>query len=539
MINNSIQSSRRIKHRYFLVAIVMIWCISFGIAFVVITFDVSNKANSEIHDYSVSLINRLDNLLSKGEEVINDINQLPITDCSSDSIYQIKLLHFNNYLIQNATKLMPGHYDVCSSMMGLYADPLQAIPADLEFNRIRYWFNQIVNHTNPLKNHMVMEKDGARINMHLQILFDSDLNTKTYLAAQFLSQGRVIATSGPTIDSRSLLNAGTEWRSQLVISSERERFSVLVARNENHIQQAVTAVFTGALGWLALLASVLSLLLYFCIKNHHNSFKFALIDGIERCQLIPHFQPIIDTKSNTCVGAEVLTRWFCHDGSMISPSIFIPAAEQYGLMPKLTRYIIGHTLKEVGTFLSVHPHYYISINLSLDDLENESIYDLLNYEVTRYGLASDQLRIELTERQFINKDSAITALQRYTEAGYRIYVDDFGTGYSSLAYLNDLPIDTLKIDKVFVDSLGFQSVTSSVTKHIIDMANTLNLELIAEGVENEMQSQYLQTLGVTVMQGWLYSKALSASEWILFCQLTNMDRREVKNTHKKSKEIHI
>lgn len=178
---------------------------------------------------------------------------------------------------------------------------------------------------------------------------------------------------------------------------------------------------------------------------------------------------------------------------------------------------LGH-LKILGHFLSANPQHYISINLSLDDLEDGGIYELLEQEKQRYKLRSEQLRLELTERQFITKESAISVLYRYKAAGYRIYIDDFGTGYSSLAYLMDLPVDTLKIGKVFIDNIGYQSATKSVTKHIIEMANTLNLELIVEGVETKEQCHILQKLGVNIVQGWLYSKALPASEWVSFCE---------------------
>nr|WP_236782826.1 EAL domain-containing protein [Aliivibrio fischeri] len=261
--------------------------------------------------------------------------------------------------------------------------------------------------------------------------------------------------------------------------------------------------------------------MFFLIKKHRNSFVFLFNKGIKEKEFIPYFQPIVDAKTGDCVGAEVLTRWIPNDGHAVSPDVFIAEAEKYGLTPILTQYIIINALKEVGSFLSDHPEYYISINLSLVDLNDDSIYELLIQKTESYKLKPEQLRIELTERQFIDRDGSIIALNRYKEKGYKIYVDDFGTGYSSLSYLTDLPLDILKIDKVFVDSLGVESATSSVTKHIIDMANTLNLELIAEGVETEEQSQHLQDLGVNIMQGWLYSKAIPAIDWIIFCHAEN------------------
>jgi sensor c-di-GMP phosphodiesterase-like protein len=519
------------KYSFLIISLFLIWGMTLVISYSIISFKVNSKINDELDKYGVSLIGKFEVLLANGERALDEINQLSISSCSVDSVYQLKLLHFRHFFIKNATWITNENNEVCSSMEGKHKDILKNTSPYLLLNNVSYWFNQTVDKDRPYSYHIVMEKDQSRVNMHLKIVFDSYLENRPYLAAQFLSKNKVISTSG-LMDSTPLSSLSrNDWRMK-EITSDYGPFSVMVARNEHDISVAIFEAIKRSFTLIVLTALMLSFIFYFLMKKHRSSFKLALMDGLKQNEFIPYFQPIINAKNNTCVGAEVLTRWIRNDGDIISPAIFIPEAEKHGLMTALTKQIIIKALKDIGPFLSQSSQYYISINLSLDDLNDDSIYHLFMQETARYELAPEQLRIELTERQFIDKECSIMALNRYREAGYKIYVDDFGTGYSSLAYLKDLPLDTLKIDKVFVDSLGQESATSSVTKHIIDMANTLNLDLVAEGVETEQQSQHLQALGVNIMQGWLYSKALPAVDWILFCHIESHSHRKENKQNK-------
>ncbi|MUK44092.1 EAL domain-containing protein [Aliivibrio fischeri] len=520
-LNNNHWFSIGRKYCYLTISILLIWMITFTLFYSVILFNTKNKINNELDEYGVSLIKKFEVLLINAEKALDEINNLSISSCSNDSLHELKLLHFKDFFIQNAVWVNKDDNKICSSLEGERKDRLENTQPSLLFGSVKYWFKRRIDKNHPNSYHIVMEKDNARVSMHLKIVFDSYLENRSYLIAQILSENRVISMSKPmNIRPLSSLINSDDWRIKKLVS-DYGPFSVIVARNKYDINQTIIEEMKRSFKLMILTSAILSFAFYFGIKKRSRSFKFALIEGLKKEEFIPYFQPIMDAKTNSCVGAEVLTRWKSSDGDMVSPAIFIPAAERYGLITELTKQIIEKALKGIGPFLSKYSERYISINLSLEDLNDDSIYYLLVQETARYKLLPEQIRIELTERQFIDKECSISSLNRYKEAGYKIYVDDFGTGYSSLAYLKDLPLDTLKIDKVFVDSLGQKSVTSSVTKHIIDMANTLNLELVAEGVETEEQSQHLQELGVNIMQGWLYSKAIPAIDWILFCHSEN------------------
>lgn len=509
---------KNMKYSFFLISIFFIWIMTFAVFYSAISFDINRKTDQEMEEYSLSLLDKLEAFLKNGEKKLDEINSLSLSTCSADTIDKLKLLNFNHSLIKNIAWLDKDNNEICSSMHGRHQDKLEGVKPYILLNSVNYWFNQIADQSNPKSHHFVMGKGNSRINMHLNIIFNSYLKMRPYLKAQILSKDRVVSSSKLTnMTSLSLLNED-EWKVKKTMSSF-ESFSVIVARNKGNINLTILESFIDYLKVMSLVSILLCFFLYCFVKKRQKSFKLKMVEGFKKDEFIPYFQPIIDAKTRKCVGAEVLTRWIRSDGEFISPMEFIPAAERYGLITTLTQRIIVKALKGVGLFLAQHPEHYISINLSLDDLNDNSVYNLLIKEIKHYKLSSRQIRIELTERQFIDRECSISALHRYREAGFKIYVDDFGTGYSSLAYLKDLPLDTLKIDKVFVDSLVDKSASSSVTKHIIDMAKTLNLDLVAEGVETEQQSKHLQALGVNVMQGWLYSKALPSVDWILFCHI--------------------
>jgi sensor c-di-GMP phosphodiesterase-like protein len=161
---------------------------------------------------------------------------------------------------------------------------------------------------------------------------------------------------------------------------------------------------------------------------------------------------------------------------------------------------------------------HIAINVSAADITTGRVLGVIAVALERTNIRPQQIWLEATERGFIDVESAKTTIARARQLGYMVAIDDFGTGFSSLQYLQGLPIDVLKIDKSFVDTIGKNVATGSVISHIIDMARELNLQMVAEGVETEIQASYLLAHRVEFAQGWLYSKPLPAEEFIDFCR---------------------
>ncbi|MHC2456013.1 sensor c-di-GMP phosphodiesterase-like protein [Rhizobium leguminosarum] len=238
--------------------------------------------------------------------------------------------------------------------------------------------------------------------------------------------------------------------------------------------------------------------------------------AIQKRQFIVHYQPIVELATGICVGAEALVRWRRRDGSLVRPDLFIPLAEETGLIVPITDQVLDEVVRELNTVLVGDRGLHIAINLSAADIKSGRFIDMIAEKLQHTGIRNEQIWLEATERGFIDVDAARANLDRARRAGHSIAIDDFGTGYSSLQYLQGLPVDALKIDKSFIDTIGRGAATSSVTLHIIEMAKELGLFSVAEGVETEAQAAYLREHGVSFGQGWLFSKPLAAKEFIEF-----------------------
>jgi sensor c-di-GMP phosphodiesterase-like protein len=240
-----------------------------------------------------------------------------------------------------------------------------------------------------------------------------------------------------------------------------------------------------------------------------------LSDAVRRHQFIVAYQPIVDLTTRRCIGAEALVRWK-HQNRIVRPDHFIPLAEHRGLIQAITDQVFDTILLELGEFLQRYGELYVSINLSASDLTSRRFLERLTPALVAAKIAPRQIRIEATERCFLDADAAKEVIQAFRDAGHPVYIDDFGTGYSSLSHLQNFQVDALKIDKSFVDTVGQDSASSSVASHIIDMALTLHVQVVAEGIEREEQACYLHKRGAQFGQGWLFSAPLTAADFIRY-----------------------
>ncbi|WP_426434293.1 EAL domain-containing protein [Bradyrhizobium genosp. P] len=243
--------------------------------------------------------------------------------------------------------------------------------------------------------------------------------------------------------------------------------------------------------------------------------------AIQNREFVVHYQPIVELRTGRCIGGEALVRWRRPDGSLVRPDLFIPLAEDTGLIMPITDQVIGIVVADLNKHFLAYRSLHVAINISAADIKTGRILPVITRALERTGIEPQQIWLEATERGFMDIDSARATITLARQLGHAVAIDDFGTGYSSLQYLQGLPLDALKIDKSFVDSIGKNTATSSVISHIIDMAKTLNLQIIAEGVETEVQASFLRVHQVEFAQGWLFSKALALPDFVTFHRQRN------------------
>lgn len=230
-----------------------------------------------------------------------------------------------------------------------------------------------------------------------------------------------------------------------------------------------------------------------------------LRDAISQNKLLNYYQPIINAKSGVLAGVELLLRWNNH-GQFVPPDKFIPIAEQCGLIDQLTCLSLATACEDIRLLQRQGITLYLSINLTATQLCSHSILAQFKNIILKKGLPPSLIRLEITESTLIqNKDNAIHNMNELRDAGFKIFLDDFGTGYSSLKYIQDFPLDAIKIDHSFVSNIT-KTKNTAIIDTIITLADSLGVVCIAEGVETTSERDYLLSKNCHYMQGYLYSK---------------------------------
>ena len=256
--------------------------------------------------------------------------------------------------------------------------------------------------------------------------------------------------------------------------------------------------------------------------------KDDLHKAIDHSELQLAYQPQICASSGRLVGCEALLRWHHPDKGWIPPNVFIPIAEQSGLILPLGRWVILEVCHQIRAWQvegTIVPR--VSINVSFVQLLREDMPRLLQDCLAQLNLPTSSLTVEVTESSIMQGEEAIDRLRQIRASGIRVALDDFGTGYSSLSALKGLPIDELKIDRSFVVDLNQGSDGKAIMSAVIAMAKQLNLALVAEGVENELELDYLRLKGVDTIQGFYFSKPLLKAEFTTYLSEYSASRLQV------------
>ena len=229
-----------------------------------------------------------------------------------------------------------------------------------------------------------------------------------------------------------------------------------------------------------------------------------------------YYQPQYDTQSKYLRGVEALVRWREEDGNVVSPETFIPIAEKNGSILLLGDWIIEECISDLARWREKHNNmddFLLSINVSSIQFKNKNFVKYLISVIKKYGISPTNIELEITESVFIdNMDEIIHKMKLLKDFGIRFSMDDFGTGFSSLSYLRELPIDTLKIDKSFIDDVVTDGSTRTIAESIIMLSKKLGFDTIAEGVEQEVQYSLLKNIGCENIQGFYLGRPMRFEE---------------------------
>jgi diguanylate cyclase (GGDEF)-like protein/PAS domain S-box-containing protein len=237
--------------------------------------------------------------------------------------------------------------------------------------------------------------------------------------------------------------------------------------------------------------------------------------GIERGEVVPYYQPIVDLASGRVLGYEVLSRWLHPDRGLLPPNDYLPLAEETGVLIELGTRMLRDSLAQLARWRAVgHPfaNCFLSVNVGTRQLVDPAFAEIVIDALAETGIDADSLWLEITETALLSDvKSATVALRELRSLGLHLSVDDFGTGYSSLTYLKRFPIEAIKIDKSFVAGLGIESDDTTIVEAVVRLGQSLGLSVVAEGLESPLQLSRLRELGCDRGQGYLFGRPRPAS----------------------------
>jgi diguanylate cyclase (GGDEF)-like protein len=262
---------------------------------------------------------------------------------------------------------------------------------------------------------------------------------------------------------------------------------------------------------------------YYTADMNTRAFEFLLLESglrkaIENNELVVFYQPLIDLSTNKLSGMEALLRWQHPERGMVSPGDFIPLAEETGLIEPIGDWILRAACQQNKKWQDAgYPPVKVSVNMSARQFSKKNLVENISNILAETGLKPEYLGIEITESVIMQDvKSTISKLQKLHNMGVSLAIDDFGTGYSSLSYLKLFPINDLKIDRSFVFNITTDSTDAAIALSVIVLAHSMNLNVVAEGVETMEQLELLRKQGCDVVQGFLFSRPISAEEFVPF-----------------------
>ncbi|KAF0861909.1 EAL domain-containing protein [Pseudomonas sp. LD120] len=488
---------------------------------------IQQRESAQMNAQSQRFLERLEQLFVQLREGLDELEAQPLRECSPDMIVALQKVSYNYRFIYEAA-----YMDATQSCSNWPRHPLTSSDreADIRGPTYSYWLN---TSTQPNENlaTLMLGRGHFRVATSRGHLTDVvDLPPGGSLMVVVDHGQRAIPVLGaprvwpPLQPWQASHNGPLQVTLDLLIyrmpTQNPEYQLVLIAPRASLRTEMLN-------GWWWLLPASLLLALFvgvlvYQLMRQRQTLGAELQGALRRGELQVLYQPIFDLNSRQCVGAEALLRWRRPDGTLTSPDLFIPLAENTGQIRQITDFVLQRLLEQLGHVLRANPQLYISVNLAACDVMVPRIGVVMARLLAQHNVAAQQIAFEVTERGLIDVVVARDNLQALRDAGHQVLIDDFGTGYCSLSYLQTLPVDCLKIDKAFIDALGHDAASSGVAPHIIRMAHALKLKVIAEGIEFEDQALLLCSEGVSFGQGWLFAHALTALQ---FTELITRGRR--------------
>ncbi|WP_420236416.1 EAL domain-containing protein [Telmatobacter bradus] len=468
-----------------------------------------------IADQFVSRIQQtLDSAITEEYDVLYKLKKSPYTLCSdADLVWMRQLIYHSEYI--GEVGHMTGDSIACSATLGRVN--LQALQSEQDFT----YKNGDKIRLNPdgykLSNHTVLmlqrEKQFVVLRPVIETFFSSaplsfaitDLDQRTQ-RKQF-----TMGTLRDTPDWILLQEKEVTWKD-----------TAYATRCEAQIQSCITAGMplstamhlagggirrTTEFG--AVLGTLFPLLAVF-LFNRDSVMALQLRHAIRANILQLVYMPVVNLKNRQVVGAEALLRWTDESGKAVSPEVFVRVAEERGFIDEITAWVMHKSLSDFGAHLRSHPDFRMSVNATATDFSDPKFLPMLRQTLEQAGVSPQSLIVEITESSTARRKEVGHTIRQLRQLGCHVHIDDFGTGYSSLAYLHELSVNAIKIDKSFTQAIDAKATHEVILPQIMAMADSLHLEVVVEGIETEQQARYFTAQDKPRRgQGWLFGPPVS------------------------------
>ena len=371
----------------------------------------------------------------------------------------------------------------------------------------------------PSPTFMAIERDGFVFFLYRTHVIDLPLDRDAVVATYSTLARRVRTSRGEV--RPAWLAAGRRGQgvsfidgryAVAVLESSRNATGVVVAYPRSRWQSEKRSIAGATLG-LAILAGLgVASWVVLWARRLLSVSATSLKRGLRRGEFSLHYQPIVELETGRWVGVEALLRWQRPGGTPVSPAIFVPLAERTGLIARLSQRVLELVTAESPMLLAEDPDFYIAINLAGSDLASSKMLTRLRALSELPGASGRNFQVEITEYSMVSIDAAGSSIKFLREMGIQVVLDDFGTGFSNLGYLTEFALDGLKIDQQFVQRIGRSDTADAMVFHIIELARSFGLRIVAEGIETQQQADALAAHGVRRGQGWLFARPMPLHE---------------------------
>jgi sensor c-di-GMP phosphodiesterase-like protein len=498
-----------------------------GVGFLLGRTAVIWQSLNKLDHYASVVVDQNDASLGEAREALDSIKHSGNSTCADEEIGGLRDLVFRSSHLKDAGRI-GGDMIECSATTGRSVRSLSALVADASPTNggLTYYSLKNVAKTEPdraalrLDNAFVVTDSGVALNQG-----GDPVRLAVTTVGSINSQAGAIADQLPGIQEPRMTQEGSGHLGNVLYATRCSSLGfncITLSLPADYVLQHGNL----ALAALAAVGAMTGLLLGMLLLNarlRHQDLPSQLRRALDRDELEVVYQPIVNLSTQMIVGAEALARWKNSEGVPVEPDIFVKIAEENGIAGKITKSVLRHILQNFAKTLQNRPSFRISMNVAAADLSDPNFLPMLDQSLNQANVKSESLVIEITERSAADSEVAMETIRELRRRGFGIHIDDFGTGHSNLDKLLYLFADTIKIDRAFTEVIGTESesVTAAILPQILNMAKSLGLGVVVEGVETQAQSDYFCPSEQKIYaQGWLYGHPVSA-EGLLSQMATN------------------